>query len=615
MPSQIEARTERMHINPAHLSIAMLLGGAMTFEVPRYQRNYSWGKEEIAAFLRDLEVCCKAREDGKPRDHFFGGVVTARAPVQGSTRQNLQLIDGQQRLITFLILLVQLKHSMERFAATLQPGEAQTPREFLMERAQMLGDRYETYKDSINLHVIKVPRLTLSVPDHDFLSELFNEGDPIPQRNSHRLLKSAFDEIGRHLELIEAGAVDQAARARALDLVHDVIEQDWTVIHMAAESRTNAYMLFQVLNDRGVSLTEGELLRASTLEALEPIVSAADLQKAEDCWDEILSGKAIDIRSALQSIYASQIGDWPGKATLLADIEGALFPMLISGLNNSREDAAALMLALTELRSDFIKLEKIVQGDWPCPQHQQVYSWDRDRLRLLIIHLKQDDCLPLLIATTLLTPTSFSEVVQILERFCFRYTILVEGPRAEANRIFNQHAINIRRDPTTYRTGALANDLKQLLALHAPDDVFRNRLEVFGYPRSASKKPLKYFLMTLEHFVRWYDEGAQGRPDCRDRVRVFDFENGTIEHIYPENAEEPDAQLEPLIDTLGNLAVLSPAENDAAGAKSFIEKKRYLSGSTSTMNQEIAAEAQWNAQSVRRRHERLIQMAMHIFAL
>lgn len=67
MLSQIEARTERMYINPANLSIAILLGGAMTFEVPRYQRNYSWVQEEIATFLRDLEVCVKAREDGARR--------------------------------------------------------------------------------------------------------------------------------------------------------------------------------------------------------------------------------------------------------------------------------------------------------------------------------------------------------------------------------------------------------------------------------------------------------------------------------------------------------------------------------------------------------------------
>ncbi|WP_287297905.1 DUF262 domain-containing HNH endonuclease family protein [Mesorhizobium sp.] len=610
-----DVRPERMHINPTHLSVAMLLGGTMTFEVPRYQRNYAWGADEIAAFLRDLELCRQAREGGKPRDHFFGGVVTARAPVQGSTRQNLQVIDGQQRLATFLVLMVQLKRAMLGLAAELAPNAGQSPAAFLKERAAMLSERYETHKDSINLRIVAVPRLALSVPDQPFLTDLLQGGAPEPHRNSHLRLKHAFDEIGRHLATVVATAADDAAKARMLDLVHDVIEQDWTVIHMAAESRTNAYMLFQVLNDRGVSLTEGELLRASTLEALEPVASAAEMQAVEDNWDAILNGKAVDIRAALQWVYASQVGAWPGRATLLAEFEGALFPMLGAAIPLTRENAITLIEAVSSLRQDFAQLELMVQGDWPCPSHQQVFAWDRDRLRLLIVHLKQKDCMPLLIAAMLLRPIQFSEIVQILERFCFRFAVLVGGPRAEASNVFNKHAVEIRRNPAAYNMGSLVTDLHDLIALHAPDDVFRSRLAAFGYPRSESKKPLKYFLMTLEHYVRWFDDGAKGRPDCRDRVRVFDFENGTIEHIYAENAAQPDPQLQPLLDTLGNVTMLSPAENDAAGAKNFADKKKYLAASTSKLNQEIAAEQDWTVQAIGRRHDRLIEMALRVFAL
>src|ERR1700735_1610707 len=140
-----------MHINPSHMAVAVLIGGPLTFQVPRFKRNYAWTPEETGALLRDLELCQVARSAGQPRHHFFGGIVTAQAPVPGSTRQNLELIDGQQRLATFVMLAVQLKLAMLQLAAKVDQKAADSPAAFLRERAKLLQDRYETYKDSINL--------------------------------------------------------------------------------------------------------------------------------------------------------------------------------------------------------------------------------------------------------------------------------------------------------------------------------------------------------------------------------------------------------------------------------------------------------------------------------
>ncbi len=52
-------------------------------------------------------------------------------------------------------------------------------------------------------------------------------------------------------------------------LVEQVLAEDCTVIYMAADTRSEAYQIFQVLNDRGVQLTDGDMLRARTLELLD----------------------------------------------------------------------------------------------------------------------------------------------------------------------------------------------------------------------------------------------------------------------------------------------------------------------------------------------------------
>ncbi|PJH86276.1 MULTISPECIES: DUF262 domain-containing protein [Pseudomonas] len=606
--------SQRMHIHPVHQSIADLLGGTITFEVPRYQRNYAWGPDQVSAFIKDLDQCLLARAAGERRDHFFGGIVTAAAPVQGSSRHNHELIDGQQRLVTFQILMMQLKRTMLALADTL-PEDSELDA-FLRQRADSFEKKYQIYSDSIQLRVREIPRLNLSVPDHEFYSQMAAGRPAQAERKSHRLLQLAYEMIGTKLAQIVASQNTDDEKATALNAVHDVFESDWTVIHMGASSRAHAYMLFQVLNDRGVSLTEAELLRSSTMEAMESLVSAAELGVVETCWDDILSGKDVDIRDALSWIYASNMGTSPNQATLLTDVQNALFPALSNESEITIGVAREIGSAVSILRTEVSLLETILRGEWPCPPHQSVTIWDRDRLRLLIVHLKQTDCMPLIIsAASLLSPVTFSKVIHVLEKFCFRYLIIVEASKTEAISIFNRHAVDIRRNPAKYDPRTLTNDLRELLETHAPDDLFRDRLSLLHYPRSQSKKIVKYFLMTLEHFVNWYDGGAQGSPLCRDKVRVFDFEMATIEHVYAENATERDDELDTLLDTLGNLTILSQFENNNVGAASFAEKRAVFAASTSTLNQQIAAEPVWTAEIIHSRKLRLVEIGTKIFII
>lgn len=599
-------------IRPYHITFAKLFNGG-THQAPRYQRNYAWQAEEIAAFLKDLDLCRRARMDGKPRHHFFGGVVTAVAPIQGSDRPNLEVIDGQQRLATVLMLINQLGRAMANLAGRLDPPEAGRSA-FLTKTAELLKERYELYEDTIEFNIVPIPRLGLSLPDRDYFSSLLAGAPQAVERRSHELLTAAFATLGDYLDAQLDVAADDEARISTLEAVRLVLEKDWTIIHMKAENRRDAYMLFQTLNDRGRGLTEGELLRASTLEALEPVATAAEMAAVEASWNSILNGKDIDIGRALGSTYASNIGQSPGEATLLTDLQTDLFPML-EVTPFTRAEADSLITTVRALEQDVAILTTIIRGDWPLAAHPSVCGWDRDRLRLLVVHLRQYDCLPLLIAAPLLTPAKFSEIVKILEKFCFRYSIMVEAPKIEAVAVFNRHAVEVRRDPGQYRPTTLEHDLAEVLTLHAPDEVFRDRLLSLRYPRAESRKPLKYFLMTLEHYVRWFDDGAQGRPVCRDTTRLLDFENTTIEHVYPENADAVDLGLEPLVDTLGNLTILSPGENIAAGDKTFDRKRPYFQRSTCTLNQQIGQAPEWTVEVVEQRQARLIGIALAVFRL
>lgn len=72
------------------------------FIIPDYQRPYSWGKDERETLWEDLyNFVSDENFDDDNDEYFLGTIVTFKNNV---SNQN-EVIDGQQRLITFLLLL------------------------------------------------------------------------------------------------------------------------------------------------------------------------------------------------------------------------------------------------------------------------------------------------------------------------------------------------------------------------------------------------------------------------------------------------------------------------------------------------------------------------------
>lgn len=75
---------------------------APSYSIPLYQRNYTWGEEQIHRLIHDV---FDEAEQEEAKDYFLGNLVVA--PPQRAD-EPLDVIDGQQRLTTLYILLVKL---------------------------------------------------------------------------------------------------------------------------------------------------------------------------------------------------------------------------------------------------------------------------------------------------------------------------------------------------------------------------------------------------------------------------------------------------------------------------------------------------------------------------
>lgn len=83
------------------------------YRIPKYQRAYSWKEEQVKAFCDDLYDAYKSNVD----DYFFGAIIMIKDSNYDKIRN---VIDGQQRITTFTILIAQLRNLCEEIIEDLE---------------------------------------------------------------------------------------------------------------------------------------------------------------------------------------------------------------------------------------------------------------------------------------------------------------------------------------------------------------------------------------------------------------------------------------------------------------------------------------------------------------
>lgn len=205
-----------------------------TFEVPPYQREYSWEDDELTEFWTDLQAALE-------EDSYFLGLV-----ILTDNNDRKQVVDGQQRILTLTILAAALHH------------------EAIKRKRTALADRIQAdFLSSIDYNTDEThPRVILS-DDRDnatLRSILENEISEENTTDDEELLstrmRSAYFLLRKNLQA---------------DLKHDAFKRlgQWAdfitnKIYFAVflhPNASSAYRVFEVINTRGRELTTADLIK------------------------------------------------------------------------------------------------------------------------------------------------------------------------------------------------------------------------------------------------------------------------------------------------------------------------------------------------------------------
>jgi len=612
-----------MGIATDHYTIKALFEQKQTFVVPKYQRGYAWDDEAVNDFIEDISECLVARHEGRRRHHFFGGVVTTRQEVHDSTRDNYEVIDGQQRLASFVLLAGCIIKHIESTIAELENKESseslndddKKAKDYLTETVSALKRLYLMFRDNKGIEYSDVQKLILSKADKDFFSEVISGQEPEPERESHKRILVAWEKIS---EFVQSKIVDASPSAsdkakKIQQFLDDVLGKDCTAIFMCSDTKSEAYQIFQVLNDRGVHLGKGDLLRAQTLELLDDDKHGATQNKVADNWDDVLAYTPDSIDNYLSWYFSSMEGRRPKPVELVDEFLDHRFKCEDKEPVTT-QDADRILAEVKQVNAAFSTLETMNEGEWPYPDYKGVARWDRERLRILVKSLKHTNAMPLLLSLTMLDPKVFAEVVACIERFVFRYKTIVNAHVGPMTQVYLEHAKAIR-DSGKCKIQDLRTDLSELIDKHAPDSIFETAIREKKFSPSGKNIDIRYFFITIEDYANWYELGAQGKPKCKTKTRVFDFGETTIEHVYPKNptAGDKDCELEIVKHALGNLTILGPKDNNRLANKPPDQKLQAFEQSNLKLNRDIAKNDKWTKAKVDKRTEDLASIALKVF--
>lgn len=200
------------------------------FRVPEYQRHYSWQRKQRIDLFEDIERLSEARKKDQSRTHFLATFVCLNTKQQKSSGADdyviYDVIDGQQRLTTLIILLKAISKALRKDS---NEDEAAKLDELLVKKNNMLIILQNNH-DS--------PQILRNYLEHGLEPKLDNITTEA-SRNLHEAVKDCEAFVSKWENPIDL-----------LRLIKNFIK----CIFMELDDEGAAYTIFEVLNSRGLDV-------------------------------------------------------------------------------------------------------------------------------------------------------------------------------------------------------------------------------------------------------------------------------------------------------------------------------------------------------------------------
>jgi len=518
--------------------------------VPYYQRRYAWDESNVEDFWNDV------LKDPSSA-HFLGSMVV----VDGQGRE---VIDGQQRLTTALIVLSVVRDKMRE----LGYADLETGIQGYIEYLNRDGKRqYRIANQDVNAGNRLIDDVLV--------------GGPIPPESKDSEISTELAARKKVKELLEQRLVGAPDAAVVLAEVRDAVLES-EVVYVSGSNRKSAFSIFETLNDRGQDLTVVDLVKTVLLSN----VGDSPDNQAERAWASF-----VDRVDSSQIEWLSLVDFfsyyWNSTArdgeSLVDDVERRRIRRsvqdYVEGQDDSQEAAREIIEEVLLTANIFHALGGTLTSEGkPEPWEDLDDKWNRSKwdeisrplYGILITRANQPFVLLFALLRNYLREDGVISAKQLkkflaaVETFQFRWTIAQKTSTSTHRRLYRRAAtsIELAKDANGIQR-AYEDFVRGANDLTPTDKQFKQGLNKLVYSNTRKKDVFK---------VRFVLREVE-RSQSRTKLQIND--PLTIEHLSGQEGRSEATAQNAWIFKLGNLALL-PQKINSSLPREFSEKASTL---------------------------------------
>lgn len=265
-------------VNKYPISTIFGIDEKVQYVIPKFQREYTWRKEDWENLINDIL---------EEENHFLGSIICINRGVDVlEPITPLEVIDGQQRLTTLSLLYAAIYNRLQI--------ENREDEEFKNEKINL---KYRLVHKTKNIE----SKINLSFQNHNFqdyrailkdIGIVNVNADKLPNLGNRRIYR-AYSYF--------AETIKDYTYEKLLDLLNKI--NSALLVKIEVSSHSDAFTLFESLNNRGVPLSAIDLIKNKILGELDK-KKIKSLDESFDAWKKIIENLTEDY--AIQERFLRQ---------------------------------------------------------------------------------------------------------------------------------------------------------------------------------------------------------------------------------------------------------------------------------------------------------------------
>ena len=558
-----------------------LVQGEKQYQVPLYQRTYSWERDQLKQLWDDVQELVEDRREGRdPAAHFLGSVVLAPGRITAGGMQRWLVVDGQQRLTTLMLAFTALRNRHRARGTAESEVKADRIHDLMLVNKYRGGDDHY--------------RLLPTQADRDaFIACVETSpkaGGPGNIGAAYRFFLTALTE-----------GEDSGGEAWT-DAVETVLSSLLSIVEITAAEGDNVYRIFESINNTGVGLSQSDLLRNYLFMCLRTRGESVYRNR----WlpmQELLGPANLELLVWLDLVVAGN--SRAKQSDIYRDQKRRLEPI--------SNDEAALEEEIAALARRAERLVRILQPERePDPDLREVLErlsrWGGQTHYPLALQLLDR------VDTGRATARQAAQALSYAESYMVR-RLLAGYSTMGSNRVFMEMPRELEKDDDP------AEAVRRFLSKNSTgarvwpdDDALREAIRTRPFYKAGRGNQRFHVLRRLEE--------SYGGSEPVDYAKA----HLTVEHVLPqrpahqwldllaeetEDGQTPDELHALLVHTLGNLTL--SADNARLSNHPFRRKQEILDSSALRMNQAIAGQERWGRAEVLARADEFAKRAVRLW--